>query len=72
MTITGGILRNITVTTDDVGETTLVFTADNMLEDDCRTISLSTYARAAELVGFDQLSCRDRSGNEWKQRLLPG
>lgn len=71
MTQESGILRNISVTTDDTGDRSLVIVADNMIEDDCRTIGYSTYAGAAELAGFDLLICRDRGGNEWKKRLLP-
>jgi ribosomal protein L40E len=71
MTHEGGILRNIAVSTEDADDKTLVLTADNMVEDDCRTIEASTYMRAAELAGFDLLVCRDRSGNEWKKRLIP-
>jgi hypothetical protein len=34
MTLEGGILRNISVTTEDEGDKSLVMTADNIVEDD--------------------------------------
>ncbi len=71
MTENKSLLRNVSVTTSDAADTTLVITADNIIEDDANLIVRSSYAGAMEMAGFEILVCRSRACGEWSKRLLP-
>lgn len=66
-----GELHNPTVRTSGPGETTLIITADNIVEDDCFMFAATTFGRAAELGGFERVICRNRHGDTWSMPLFP-